>query len=129
MSAKLVGPTSVLVTLPAIPLSFLHTHDNTSLKIQHNNGKLLECVQVSHAIAVMQVPTNMDKQFFEVVIQFDETGKTLTNDSFSPESMPFGPIKPEPNKAVGKFQWNGKDFQTTGMCTAGNVACIETEVH
>lgn len=128
VSAELVGPTSVLVTLPAVPSSFLHNHDKTVLKIQRNNGKLLECVRVSYATAVTQMLTNTDKQFFKVLVEFDETGETFTNNLFSPESTPFGPIEPEPIKVVRKFQWNGKDFQTTEMYVAYNVARIETEV-
>lgn len=126
VSVKLIDELSVLVSIPAVPNSMLQ-HTSAIILQMKTAGHPVECVENSYNTAVSKLLSNQSRQLVHFLVKFDKTGETLTNEVFSPNAVPDGPVQPFPIVFEGKQQCKGKHYKNTEMYAAYNIARVEDE--
>ena len=127
LTVTLESPTTVLVTMPAVPSSFLYHNPSVVRQIQDRKYST-RSVQNSYSTAVSKILAEPSLQVVKILINFDHTGEELTNEVFSPSFVPTGAIVPEVTGIKLSQTYNGIAYSTTELYAAFNVARVEEEV-
>lgn len=129
LTATLVDDTTIVVSMPAVPNSVLSRWQEVNRAFEVK-GYGTGSVKNSQTTGISKLANNPELQQVHIQIKFDKTGETITNEVFSPHSIPFGAIAPQvtPFQSTVQYGSDSKVYATTDLFVAFNVTRVELAV-
>lgn len=124
LRAEVITPTKVVVVVPVSSAVLLNHYD--SLKAQMvRQGKVTSAAAKSHSTGVTNYNSDKALKKFRLLISFEKTGETLTNEVWTPRSGQLGVIKPKSTLFNRTVKFNDTDYETTDLVVLWTVARVE----
>lgn len=127
--ATLIDETTISVSMPAVPNSIMNRWQAVN-RAMEAKGYKTQAVKNSQTTAISKLVSSTALQQVHILIKFDHTGERVSNDVFSPRSVPFGPIAPQVTPFESTFHLTSdaaREYSSTELFVAFNVTRVEAD--